>query len=259
MLQLKIGIHLPSLRVPLRPALPLAAKLGADAVEIDAQLNLRPGELSQTALRQLRKTLDDYRLRVCAISFHTRRGYSDLHELDARVVRTKEVMRMAHALGTSVVVTHLGLIPPEPQGPQWNLLVEVLTDLGRHGQHVGAMLAAQTIGAGGADLARLIAALPAGSLGVDFDPGQLVVHGFDPQEAVELLAGHILHVHASDGVRDLARGRNIDVPLGRGSVDYPALLATLERSGYRGYFTIRREAENPELEIGQAVQYLRNL
>ncbi len=143
MLQLKIGVHLPSLRAGLRDALPLAAKLGADAVEIDAHLNLRPGELSQTALRQLRKTLDDFRLRMCAISFRTRRGFGDLEQLDARVLRTKEVMRMAHALGTAIVVVHLGSIPPKPEGPQWNLLVEVLADLGRHGQHVGAMLAAR--------------------------------------------------------------------------------------------------------------------
>ncbi len=259
MLQLKIGIHLPSLRAGLRDALPLAAKLGADAVEIDAHLNLRPGEFSQTALRQLRKTLDDFRLRVCAISFRTRRGFGDLEQLDARVLRTKEVMRMAHALGTAIVVVHLGSIPPKPEGPQWNLLVEVLADLGRHGQHVGAMLAAQTVATSGADLARLIAALPDGSLGVDFDPGQLVVSGADPQEDAELLGPHVLHVHATDAVRDLGRGRNVEVPLGRGSVDWPALLGKLEQRGYRGYFTIQRDSANPEVEIGQAVHYLRSL
>jgi sugar phosphate isomerase/epimerase len=259
-LQLKIGIHLPSLRVPLLKALPLAAKLGAAAVEIDARLNLRPGELTQTALRQLRKILDDYRLRVCAVSLRTRHGYNEPQDLDRRVMLTKEVMQMAHALGASVVVNHVGQIPAESQGPQWNLLVEVLTDLGRHGLHVGAMLAAQTGAAGGADMARLIAALPDGSIGVDFDPGQLLVNGFSPAEALDQLSPHILHVHATDGVRDLARGRNIEVQLGRGSVDYPALLGVLEQRGYRGYFTILREtAQDPETEIGQAVQYLQNL
>ncbi len=259
MLQLKIGVHLPSLCVPFRQALTLAAKMGVDAVEIDAQLNLRPQELSQTALRPLRKSLDDYRLRMCAISFRTRHGYGELDQLDARVVRTKEVMRMAHALGTAIVVVHVGHIPPKPEGPQWNLLREVLSDLGRHGQHVGAMLAAQTMGATGADFARLIAALPDGSLGIDLDPGQLVLSGSDSAEAVELLAPHVLHVHATDGVRDLTRRQNIEVPLGRGSVDWPALLGALEQRGYRGYFTVQRDSANPEVEIAQAVQYLRSL
>lgn len=258
--QLKIGVHLPSFRVPLEKAIVLAAKSGADAIEIDARRQLRPADLSQTALRQLHKMLSDHRLRMCAVSFRTNRGYDTLQDLDARVAGTKEAMRMAQALGALVVVNHVGRIPAKPEGNEWNLLLQVLTDLGRHGQRIGAMLAAQTGHSGGADLARLIAALPEGSIGVDLDPGQLIVNGFSATEAVELLGPHIMHVHATDGVHDLARGRGLEVPLGRGSVDYPALLGALEERGYRGYFTIQRDtAENPELEIDQAVQYLRSL
>jgi sugar phosphate isomerase/epimerase len=258
--QLKIGIHLPSLRVPLQRAIPLAAKLGADAIEIDARGQLKPTELSQTALRQLRKMLADYRLRVCAISYRTRRGYNLLQELDARVAGTKEAMRMAQVLGASVVINHVGHIPPESQGAQWNLLLQVLADLGRYGQHIGAFLAAQTGGVSATDLARLIAALPDGSIGVDLDPGQLVMNGFSPQESIELLGPHIMHVHATDGVHDLARRHGVEVPLGRGSVDFPAVLGALEERQYRGYFTIQRESVNdPEFEIGQAVKFLRSL
>jgi sugar phosphate isomerase/epimerase len=258
--QLKVGIHLPSLRVPLEKAIALAAKLGAEGVEIDARRQLKPADLSQTALRQLRKMLNDQRLRVCAVSFRTRRGYDTLQDLDARVAGTKDAMQMAQSLGAAVVVNHVGHIPAKPEGSEWNLLLQVLTDLGRHAQRIGGMLAAQTGHAGGADLARLIAALPDGSIGVDLDPGQLIVNGFSATEAVEILGPHIMHVHATDGVHDLARSRGLEVPLGRGSVDYPALLGSLEERGYRGYFTIQREtAENPEFEIGQAVEYLRSL
>ncbi len=258
--QLKIGLHLPSLRLPLAKALAAAGKLGVDAVEIDARWNLKPSELSQTALRQLRKTLDDQRLRVCSIAFRTRRGYNVLDELDARVAGTKEAMRMAQALGAGMVVNHVGHIPAKPEGAEWDLLLQVLTDLGRHGQRVGAFLVAQTGSVGGDDLSRLVAALPDGSLGVDLDPGQLIVNGFSASEAVETLAPHIMHVRATDGVRDLARGRGLDVPLGRGAVDWPALLGKLEERGYRGYFTVQREtSEEPEVELGQAVSFLKSL
>ena len=258
--QLKVGIHLASLRMPLRQAIPLAAKLGANAIEIDARGQLKPAELSQTALRQLRKMLDDYRLHVCAISYRTRRGYNLLQELDAQVAGTKEAMRMAQVLGASIVVNHVGHIPSEPQGQDWNLLLQVLADLGRYGQHIGALLAAQTGSASGDDLARLIAALPDGSIGIDLDPGQLIINGFSPSHCIELLAGHIMHVHATDGVHDLSRRHGVEVPLGRGSVDFPAILGALEECGYRGYFTVRRDmADDPEFEIGNAVKYLHNL
>jgi sugar phosphate isomerase/epimerase len=257
---LKIGIQLASLKLPLARALPVAAKLGADGVEIDGRRGLKSGELTQTALRELRKRFDDFRLKVCAVSYHTRRGYNVPQDLDARVAGTKEAMRTAHALGASVVVNHIGDIPAEPKGPPWDLLVQVLTDLGRYGHRVGAFLAAQTGSVDGGELSQLIAALPEGSLAVDFDPGQIIINGFSPLETCKKLAPHIMHVHATDGVRELARGRGLEVPLGRGSVDFPALLGVLAECGYRGYFTIQRDnANDPAEEIGSAVKYLRSL
>jgi sugar phosphate isomerase/epimerase len=55
-------------------------------------------------------------------------------------------------------------------------------------------------------------------------------------------------------------GRGMEVALGRGSADFPALLGALEERQYRGFFTIaRQEAEDPELEIGLGVKYLQSL
>jgi sugar phosphate isomerase/epimerase len=70
----------------------------------------------------------------------------------------------------------------------------------------------------------------------------------------------VLHVHACDAVRDLGQGRAIDVELGRGSADLPALLGQLAEFNYSGWVTIeRREAADPVAEIGNAVAYLRSL
>ncbi len=257
---LKIGIAIASLRQPLAKALATAARLGATAVEIDARTGLRPAEISQTGMRQLRKMLDDQRLAVSAIAFPTRRGYNVAEQLEARIAGTKEAMKLAYALSASVVTNHIGSVPAESTGSEWTMLVEALTELGRFAGHSGAQLAAQTGSESGADLARLIAALPDGSIGVDLDPGNLLVNSFSPSEAVQSLGPNIVHVHATDGVRDLARGRGVEVPLGRGVVDYPALLSQLEEFGYRGYFTIfRREANDPITEISAAVQYLQNI
>jgi sugar phosphate isomerase/epimerase len=136
----------------------------------------------------------------------------------------------------------------------------VLHDLGRFGQHAGALLAAET-GAEPPDaLARLLGALPVGSLGVDLNPGNLLVHGHTPQDSVEKLGSHILHVHATDGVGDRARGRGERVALGRGMADWPALLGALEQQDYRGDFTIERsDADAAADELESAVKYLRSL
>jgi sugar phosphate isomerase/epimerase len=259
-LRIKIGLSLGSLPLPFRKALAKAAELGAEAVEIDARSHIRPQELTETGLRQIRKMLEDYNLRVCAVSFLTRRGYNVADQLDRRLEATKQAMSMAYKLGARVVVNQVGHIPSEPSGNEWLTLIESLTDLGRHGQHVGATLAARTGAESGEALKRLIDALPEGSLGVDFDPGSLIVNGFSPPEALAALGPHVVHVHAKDATRDLAKRRGLETPLGRGTADFPELLGLLEQHEYRGYFTVEREnAKDPVGELGQAIKYLRNL
>jgi sugar phosphate isomerase/epimerase len=258
--ELKIGIQLKSLRLPFRQALEAARDLGATAVEIDARNEVRPQQMTGTALRQLRKMLEDFNLRVCAVGYPTRRGYDVEEDITRRVEGTKAALRLAHDLGASVVINQVGRVPSDPSERSWQLLVDVLSELGRHGEHVGALLAAETGSESGADLARLINALPSGTVGVNFDPGNLIVNGFSAAESLASLGSHVLHVHAKDGVRDLAIGRGVEVPLGRGSADFPALLGMLEERDYRGYFTIERSGgADPRGEIAQAVQYLKNL
>lgn len=257
---IKIAVQLASLRMPLRKALIAAAQMGAQGVEIDARGELRPQQMTHTAIRDLRRLLDDHNLKVSAVAFHTRRGYDVAEEIDRRVAATKAAMKFAADLRAPVVVNQVGHVPGTPGGERWNLLVQTLSDLSHYGLHTGALLAAQTGTESGPDLAGLLAALPERGIGIDLDPANLIIQGFSPLEAVASLGPHILHVHARDGVRDLARGRGLEVPLGRGSADFPALLGALEDHQYRGFFTIAREdIEEPEFEISEAVSYLRSM
>ncbi|MCA9270989.1 MAG: TIM barrel protein, partial [Planctomycetales bacterium] len=106
----------------MRKALQSAARLGAQGVEIDARGELRPAEMTGTAVRQFRKLLEDMNLRVASVCFMTRRGYADEAELDRRVAATKEAMRMAYELRCPTVVNHLGRLPSSDDDPRWKLL-----------------------------------------------------------------------------------------------------------------------------------------
>lgn len=255
---LKIGIQTRSLRQPLKMALRTAARLGADGVEIDARSELRPGELSATGLREFHKLLDDLNLRVSAIAFPTRRGYDDVGDLDRRVQATQAAMRFAHELRSEVVINRVGSVPSEPNDARFVRMVEALTAIGTYGERVGARLAAQTCENAPADLARLLAALPEHTVGVDLQPTGLIQSGQSPGDAVETLGRYVIHVHACDAVRDA--GRSFEVELGRGSADMPELLGRLTEFDYRGWVTVeRRDSPDPIEEIGNAVAYLRAL
>ncbi len=260
MLQIRVGVEIASLQLPFRKALLTAAQMGAAAVEIDARTELKAEEMSETGVRHVRKMLDDHNLRVSAVRFRTRFGYQTAEMLDRRIDGTKQALKLAYNLGTSVVINHVGRIPAETETVEWNMLCESLTDLGRHGHRVGALLAAETGPDSPEDMSRLIEALPAGSLGIDFHPAQLVLHSQSPAEMLKKVGKHVLHVHVADATRDVALRRGFEVSLGRGSVDWPDILGRLEEHEYRGWFTLqRRDTQKPVEELADGLRFLQQM
>lgn len=258
--ELKIGLQLSCLKLPFRKSLEAAAQMGVHAVELDARTHVPVREMTDTGLRQIRKMLDDLNLRVCALGFQTRNGYNVTDRLQERIDATKRVMDLAYKLGASVVVNQIGRIPPENEGTDWNTLIEVLHDLGQHAHHSGAFLAAETGSEDSSRLRALLDAAPEGAFGITLNPGNLIINSFSARESVERLGPDIMYVRAKDGVRDLALGRGLEVPLGRGTADFPELIGMLEEFSYRGYFTVARDqADNPVSETAMAVEFLRNI
>lgn len=258
--ELKIGIQISSLGQPLKAALQTAARLGATGIEIDARTDIRPKELTDTGRRQLKKWMDDLNLRVASVRFRTRRGYDVLQDLDQRIDATKEAMRFAYSLGCNVVVNQVGLVPEDVAHPAYSQLQVCLTDLARYGQHIGAMLAAETGSEPGERLAALIESTTEKAIGIAFNPANLIANNYSAEHALAPCAPHTLLVHARDAVRDLARGRGIDVPLGRGSAEFPSICAHLEQRQFNGWFVIDSEPKpNAITEIGYAVSFLKSL
>jgi L-ribulose-5-phosphate 3-epimerase len=242
----------------LRRAILVARDLGIHGLELDARGGLDPAQLSQTGLRQIRKWLGDAGVVVSAIQFRTRGGYGDPERLEGRIAATKAALTLAHDLGAGILLNHVGDIPPDSAGPQWQLLVDVLADIGAWGQHAGATLCAETGRASPADLVRLITALPEGALACDLVTGGLVVHGHDPASAVETLAGHVASVHATDAIAGPFAGRGRAVILGTGHVDFPPVFAALEERGYRGWIGLEPvEDRAARAEIAEAISFLR--
>jgi sugar phosphate isomerase/epimerase len=260
MLQLKKAIRLESLRQPFKKAIVTAANLGAEGIEINGRTELRAAEMSRTAVRHLQKMLADLNLKVSAVRFPTRRGYEVTDDLDRRIEATKATMKMAYELGCNLVVNRVGRIPADQEDPRWATLTQALTDLGLYSQKAGAWLAAQTGSEDGKTLKGLIDFLPIHSLVVDFDPGDFLIHGFSPTDAMKLLGEHVMNFRARDAVQDFSMGRGVEVQLGRGSIDWASLLGTLEEHGYNGFVTVERESEENSIqECGQAMEYLTNL
>lgn len=256
----RLSVPAAALAADFRKSLRAARDLGVGGIELDARSGLDPTQVTQTGLRQIRKWLGDEGLVVSGIAFRTRGGYADPDRLEGRIAATKAALKLAFDLGASVVLNHIGEIPASDQAAEWRLLVDVLADIGTVGQHVGATLCAEVGRSAPADLARLLKALPEGSLSCDIVTGGLVVHGHDPAQTVADLGGHIGSVHATDAVAGPFAGRGRAVVLGTGQVELAPVLAALEERSYQGWIGLEPvEARDAREELADAVDFLRAL
>ncbi len=260
MIGMRIAVQTLSTAQPFRKALHTVAQTGCEGVQIDARNELRPADLSDTGLRQVRKMLADLNLRVGSVAFPTHRGYSDPQDLERRVDATRAAMRLAAQLQARILVCTLGELGSNPESRERSMLTDVITALSAEGDRCGVRLALRIGAEELQDVSDYLETLPEGSFGVDLHPLQCMTHGNSPQDFVSILGKHLVHVHAVDAVRDLSGGGCMEVTLGRGSVDFPELLGKLEEFGYRDWLTLERRHSAQVLEdMANAVKYLRAL
>ncbi len=260
LLQLRKSIVLSSLKLPFREALGLAAKMGAEGVEINARTELRPAEMSQTGIRQIRKWLGDFNLTVSCVQFPTNHGYESLERIDERIAGTKAAMRLANDLGCRVISNRIGPIPSDPADSRWGTLATALHDLSAYSLKAGAWLAIRTGTNSGPEMAELLKGFPQGALAIDFDPAELMIFRHSPEEAMKALAHAVVHFRARDAVRDMSSGSTMEVQLGRGTIDFSTLLGLLEEHRYRGFLSVERNQDGSAVvECSQALEYLQEL
>lgn len=256
----RLGVCVKSLGLPLRRGLEEARRLGVAAVEIEVAGELAPRSLSQTGRRELRHRLKSLGLELAALSCPLRHGLDQPERLDERIDHVRQVMSLAFDLGGPIVVIQAGRVPAGKDDPRASFLTESLGALARHGDRMGAVLALETGLEDGRALGDFLAGFDTGSLGVTFDPANLVMNGFDCYQGARDLKGRIVHAHAKDARPATASRAAMEVPLGHGAIDWLLLLGILEEINYTGCLAIERETgDNRLADVAAAVAFLRRL
>ncbi len=237
----KIGIRLESLGLPLRRALREAQGLGVQGVQVDAAGELAPPMLSQTGRAAFRHLLESHNLALTALGCPLRRGLDNPQDQQQRIEHTQAVLHLSFDLGARVAIVQAGRVPEKTDDPRAALLTEAVRVLSRHGDRIGTVLALETGQESGAVLAGFLDRFDTGGLGVNLDPANLLMGGFDPYESARGLRGRVVHSTVKDA-RVSGAGRTArEVPLGQGDIDWARYLAALEEIQYRGWLTVARE------------------
>lgn len=280
----KIGVISDSFRLPVREGVMKVKEVGGDGMQVYVVSGqMAPEAMDASARADFRAFCAEQGLVIAALCGDLGgHGFRCAKENETKIPRSKEIVDLAVDLGTKVVTTHIGVVPHE-KNAIYETMKAACRELGNYAESKGVCFAIETGPEPAATLRAFLDDVGSKGIGVNLDPANLVmVCGDDPVAAVETLKPYIVHTHAKDGIQlqpcdpERVYGSFADggfeklveetgelfreVPLGEGSVDWPAYLAALKNIGYRGFLTIEREVgENPEGDIRKAVTFLKDM
>ena len=181
----------------------------------------------------------------------------------ARVAHIKKASDFAKQVGVPAVQTHCGFIPENPNDPVYTETVGALTDVVGYCRKNGQNFRYETGQETPITLVRAMTDVGLDNQGANFDLANLILYGkANPVDAIEILGPYVQGIHAKDGLwptnpRELGQ----EVPIGKGKVDFPRIIARLKELKYPGAVTIEREISGPKQmeDVRGAKEYLERL
>jgi len=221
---------------------------------------LAPENLSRSGQRELLRLLADHGLTLSALCADLGGArFADSANVAERIERTGRIIEQAAQMRVPIVTAHVGTVSANPDDAGRKLIFEAVDAVGSVADRAGVIFAIETGQEQPAVLAELLGQFNNPALGINYDPANLLMNGFDPVAGVGVLADRIVYVHAKDAVGG-GGGGGREVALGTGEVDYPAFVAALESAGYGGWHTVERKYSRDAIaELAAACKYLRRL
>ena len=278
---MKIGAMVESFRLGFRGGVEKAASLGIEGIQAYAT----DGELAPEKMtaEKIRETLDIVKSNgvvFSAICGDFGYGFNDAEKNKYYIDKSKRVLDLSLELGCGIVTTHIGHIAEESDPAKIEVMRKACRHLAEYADSVGAVFAIETGSDRGCVLAQFLESLGAGGVKVNFDPANLVMCQDErPEEALKYLGKCIVHTHAKDGIMlkksvegklelddeakkhaammDMGK-KYLELPLGKGDVDFDVYLPALKATGFDGFLTVEREVgEDPASDISMAVEFFR--
>jgi sugar phosphate isomerase/epimerase len=180
-----------------------------------------------------------------------------------RVSALKRASDLAKACGVMAVHTHCGFIPENPNDPLYAEAVKVIRDVVQYCRNNGQTFLCETGQETPITLLRVIQDVGLDNIAVNLDVANLILYGNgEPVGALDVLGKHVRGLHAKDGLYPTdPYGLGKEVPIGKGRVRFPEVIARLRDLNYTGPITIEREISGPRQgsDIRDSRTYLQGL
>lgn len=240
--------------------------------------SLNTCELSASGRRDVRRILARANLSLAGLSMTLEgRGLAPGADVDRAIDSAEQAMESAAGLGAPVLCLDIGPLPaapaappparpaiapaqagriiipdfaaapapvaptspaPAPADPAFAAQVdEAMIEIGRRADRYSVTVAMRSELAGFAAIERALRAADCPWFGVDLDGVAILRDDWPLDEVFSRLGPLIRHVRCRDAVSG-ADKRTRPVPVGRGDVDWRALLTRLDEAAYRGWLTV---------------------
>jgi L-ribulose-5-phosphate 3-epimerase len=181
----------------------------------------------------------------------------------ARIAHLNKASEFAKQCDIQAVQTHCGFIPENPNDALYQETVAAMREVAEQCKRNGQNFRYETGQETPITLVRAIRDVGLDNQGVNFDLANLILYGkANPVDAIEILGPYVQGIHAKDGLwptnpRELGE----EVPIGKGKVDFPRIIARLKELKYGGAVTIEREISGPRQmeDVRAAKTYLETL
>lgn len=244
-------------KAPLPDILRAASELNVTGLQLDVREEVTPTSLTDTGRRDFLHRIRERELRIATTWVPLRHPLYSMIELERRLSFLREAMTFTWNLGARTLCFRCGRIPDDLDKGEGALLVELLSDLAVHGNHVGVVLAITPTMDSAARLKELVSRIKTGPVGIDFDPAHFAMVAEPAADALRTLHAEVVHVQLRDGMRDLAGG-GVETPVGQGVIDWAEILALLGEMDYSGWLTaLRTQGDDKPGDVARGLGHIR--
>ena len=162
----------------------------------------------------------------------------------------QKIADLAKAMELKLVTFHAGFVPDEENDPLFGRMLHRIRLVADVFASKGIDLAFETGQETGATLKEFLDKLGRPTVGVNFDPANMILYDKgDPIDALKILGPYLKQCHLKDAHRTKTPGTwGEEVVVGTGDVDWKTFFKTLDAQGFRGFCCIEREAGGQRAE-----------
>lgn len=195
-------------------------------------------DLDEAGLAQAQALVKRFGLRYA--SFNADADFMAPKGVDEQVAGYCRLMDKAAKFAPQVMIAFAGWQDRNDEAV-YRQVGDALKQVARHAAKYNLTLALENHGGlttTAAQTNRILDQVREPNIGVNYDPGNFLMHGEDPLKALKELRHPVVFTHFKSVKR--VNGRKVYCRLGEGEIDFPPILRELRRR-YQGFYTLEYE------------------